>query len=91
MSVQAAALAPASRSILVRPGIRRARMISGAALLALIPLGLIAFLAAGWPPIVLAVPAAVPVLLVPVFRGFRTASAKIDAIFAEELRDSTSG
>jgi hypothetical protein len=81
MSVHAAALQ-------VRAGIAWPRIVLGLALLALMPLGVFAVLGAGWPPILLAVPAAVPVLLVPVVRGLRTASRRIDTILAEELGEN---
>jgi hypothetical protein len=41
--------------------------------------------ALGWPPALLVVPAAAFVLLVAGMRKLRTASRKIDTIFAEEL------
>ncbi|WP_033262463.1 hypothetical protein [Amycolatopsis vancoresmycina] len=42
-------------------------------------------IASGWPPALLVVPAAAFLLLVASMRKLRTASRKIDTIFAEEL------
>jgi hypothetical protein len=44
---------------------------------------------AGWPPVLLVVPAAVLLLLVASVTKLRTASRKIDTIFAEELTRET--
>ncbi|WP_410622401.1 hypothetical protein [Amycolatopsis sp. cmx-8-4] len=53
--------------------------------MALISAGVV--VAAGWPPILLVAPIAVLLLLVASVTKLRTASRKIDAIFAEELAE----
>ncbi|WP_410614714.1 hypothetical protein [Amycolatopsis sp. lyj-109] len=47
----------------------------------------VAVLGFGWPPVLLAVPAAAFALLLASVAKLRTASRKIDTIFAEELSD----
>lgn len=49
----------------------------------------VAVIGAGWPPVLLVVPAAALVLLVAGVVKLRTASRKIDSIFTEELTRET--
>lgn len=49
----------------------------------------VAVIGAGWPPVLLVVPAAALALLVASVVKLRTASRKIDSIFAEELTRET--
>lgn len=48
-------------------------------------ISVVAVVGAGWPPVLLVVPAAALVLLAGAVVKLRTASRKIDSIFAEEL------
>ncbi|MEU8637081.1 hypothetical protein AB0C38_33335 [Amycolatopsis sp. NPDC048633] len=52
-------------------------------------ISIVAVVGAGWPPVLLVVPAAALVLLVAGAAKLRTASRKIDSIFAEELSRET--
>jgi hypothetical protein len=88
MSVHAALARPvfgASRGRHAKPGPTWPRVAARTLFLALALISVGVVVGAGWPPVLLVVPAAMLVLLVASVAKLRTASAKIDIIFAEEL------
>jgi hypothetical protein len=88
MSVHAALARPvfgASRGRHAKPGPTWPRVVARTLFLALALISVGMVVGAGRPPVLLVVPAAMLVLLVASIAKLRTASAKIDTIFAEEL------
>lgn len=88
MSVHAALARPvlgAPRGRHAKPRATWPRVAARSAFLALALISAGMVVGAGWPPVLLVVPIAVLLLLVASVTKLRTASRKIDAIFAEEL------
>jgi fatty acid desaturase len=88
MSVHAALVRPVlqtSRGRHAKPRPAWPRVAGRAVFLVLAVLAVVAVVGAGWPPVLLVVPAAALVLFVASVTKLRTASRKIDTIFAEEL------
>lgn len=88
MSVHAALARPvlgASRGRHAKPAPPWPRVVARTLFLALALISTGVVVGLGWPPVLLVVPAAVLVLLVASVAKLRTASGKIDTIFAEEL------
>ncbi|MEA5360111.1 hypothetical protein VA596_11235 [Amycolatopsis sp., V23-08] len=88
MSVHAALARPvlgASRGRHAKPAPTWPRVVARTLFLALALVSIAAVVVLDWPPVLLVVPAAVLLLLVASVAKLRTASAKIDSIFAEEL------
>ncbi|MFJ1768337.1 hypothetical protein ACIOD2_49030 [Amycolatopsis sp. NPDC088138] len=88
MSVHAALARPvlgSSRGRHAKPAPSWPRVVARTLFLALALISAGVVVGLGWPPVLLVVPAAVLVLLVASVAKLRTASAKIDTIFAEEL------
>jgi peptidoglycan/LPS O-acetylase OafA/YrhL len=88
MSVHAALVRPVlqtSRGRHAKPRPAWPRVAGRAVFLVLAVSAVVAVVGAGWPPVLLVVPAAALVLFVASVAKLRTASRKIDTIFAEEL------
>jgi hypothetical protein len=87
MSVHAALARPigTSRGRHAKPRPAWPRVVGRAVFLLSAVIAVVAVVVAGWPPVLLAVPAAAFLLLVASVAKLRTAARKIDTIFAEEL------
>jgi peptidoglycan/LPS O-acetylase OafA/YrhL len=88
MNVHAALVRPVlrtSRGRHAKPRPVWPRVASRAVLLVLALFAVVAVVGAGWPPVLLVVPAAALALLVASVAELRTAAQQIDTIFAEEL------
>ncbi|WP_328452509.1 hypothetical protein [Amycolatopsis sp. NBC_00438] len=94
MSVHAALARPvpgAPRGRHAKPRARWPRVVVRTSFLALALTALGAVVGAGWPPVLLVVPIAILLLLVASVTKLRTASRKIDSIFAAELSAPDTG
>lgn len=92
MSVHAALARPVfgtPRGRHAKPRSSWPRVVARTLFLACAVISVVAVVGAGWPPVLLVVPAAGLLLLVAGVAKLRTASRKIDTIFAEELAPET--